>query len=278
MPNYTLTYSPPAEGWPSFYSFEPEWIQGMNQFLYTFSGGNIFRHNTNEVRNNFYGLPVDGQGNPAAYPSTIQSVFNDEPIVNKIFKTMAVEGNRPWAATFVSDQQDGRFMDVGFFEKKEGDYFAFVRTVNNNPAEPDDYALRSLNGIGLSLTVVGNVVNFPLTTDIGSILSAGDPLVPGSGDAFYFALPVGTEYPAITFAGYVNSIEVDIPNGINRVTHDGSGAAPGINDPLWLGIKNQQAESNGLLGHYGVFELTNEDTTAVEMFVAKSEVMKSYPG
>ena len=173
MPNYTLTYSPPAEGWPSFYSFEPEWIQGMNQFLYTFSGGNIFRHNTNEVRNNFYGLPVDGQGNPAAYPSTIQSVFNDEPIVNKIFKTMAVEGNRPWAATFVSDQQDGRFMDVGFFEKKEGDYFAFVRTVNNNPAEPDDYALRSLNGIGLSLTVVGNVVNFPLTTDIGSILSAG---------------------------------------------------------------------------------------------------------
>ena len=261
MPNYTLTYSPPAEGWPSFYSFEPDWIQGMNQYLYTFSGGNIFRHNTNEVRNNFYGVQFN---------STIQSVFNDEPIVNKIFKTMAIEGNRPWAATFVSDQQDGRFMDVGFFEKKEGDYFAFVRTVNNNPAEPDDYALRSLNGIGLSLTVVGNVVNFPLTTDIGSILSAGD--------AFYFALPVGTEYPAITFAGYVNSIEVDIPNGINRVTHDGSGAAPGINDPLWLGIKNQQAESNGLLGHYGVFELTNEDTTAVEMFVAKSEVMKSYPG
>jgi len=261
MPNYTLTYSPPAEGWPSFYSFEPEWIQGMNQFLYTFSGGNIFRHNTNEVRNNFYGQQFN---------STIQSVFNDEPIVNKIFKTMAVEGNRPWAATFVSDQQDGRFMDVGFFEKKEGDYFAFVRTVNNNPAEPDDYALRTLNGIGLSLTVVGNVVNFPLTTDIGSILCAGD--------AFYFALPVGTEYPAITFAGYVQSIEVDIPNGINRVTHDGSGTAPGINDPLWLGIKNQQAESSGLLGHYGVFELTNADTTAVEMFVAKSEVMKSYPG
>lgn len=269
MPNYTLTYSPPAEGWPSFYSFEPEWIQGMNQHLYTFSGGNIFRHNTNEVRNNFYGE----QGN-----STLQSVFNDEPIVNKIFKTLAIEGNQPWAATFISDQQDGRFMDVGFFEKKEGDWFSFVRTENSNPAEPDDYALRTLNGIGLSQTVVVNVVNFPLTTDIGSILSAGDPLVVGSGDAFYFALPVGVEYPAITFAGYVDSIEVDIPNGINRVTHDGSGTAPGINDPLWLGIKNQQAESNGLLGHYGVFTLTNEDTTAVEMFVAKSEVMKSYPG
>jgi len=274
MPKYTLTYSPPAEGWPSFYSYDPEWIQGMNQYLYTFSGGNLFRHNTNDARNTFYGSYVAAEDS-----STITSVFNDEPIVNKIFKTIALEGNSPWAAEMSSDQQDGRFIESAFFEKKEGDYFAFVRTVNNDPAQPDDYALRSLNGIGVSQTVVGNVVNFPLTTDIGSILSAGNvPTDPNSGDSFYFALPVGSEYPAITFAGFVTNIEVDIPNGINRVTHDGSGTAPGINDPLWLGIKNQVAESHGLLGHYGVFKLTNTDTSAVELFVAKSEVMKSYPG
>ena len=216
MPNYTLTYSPPAEGWPSFYSFEPEWIQGMNQFLYTFSGGNIFRHNTNEVRNNFYGLPVDGQGNPAAYPSTIQSVFNDEPIVNKIFKTMAVEGNRPWAATFVSDQQDGRFMDVGFFEKKEGDYFAFVRTVNNNPAEPDDYALRTLNGIGLSRNGGGQRSRLPSYRQTSGVsLARATHLYRVAAMRSTLRCLWVAEYPAITFAGYVNSIEVDIPNGIN---------------------------------------------------------------
>ncbi len=269
MPNYTLTYSPPAEGWPSFYSFEPEWIQGMNQYLYTFSGGNLFRHNTNEVRNNFYGLPVDVEGNPIAYPSTIQSVFNDEPIVNKIFKTMAIEGNRPWAATFSSDQQDGRFMDVGFFEKKEGDWFAFVRTVNNDPAQPDDYALRTLNGVGVGTVTVPGQVDFPLSMSIGSILSVGDN--------FYYAAP--PDYDTLVFAGVVQTITVDLPGGINRVVHDNSGAPdPAIVAPLCVGIKNQQAESNGLLGHYGVFELTNTDTEAVEMFVAKSEVMKSYPG
>jgi hypothetical protein len=257
MPNYTLTYSPPAEGWPSFYSYYPEWITGMNQYLYTFNGGNIWRHNTNEVRNNFY----DIQGN-----STITSVFNDEPIVNKIFKTLQYESNATWAAAMNSDQQDGRFINADMFERKEGDWFAFVRTVNNNPAEPDDYALRSLNGIGKSQTVVGNVVNFPLTTSIGSILSVGDN--------FYFS---PSPFTAITFAGEVTNIEVDLPAGINRVTHDGSGT-PGGNTDLWLGIKNQQAESNGLLGHYGVFTLTNTDTDAVELFVARSEVMKSYPG
>jgi hypothetical protein len=37
-------------------------------------------------------------------------------------------------------------------------------------------------------------------------------------------------------------------------------------------------ESHGILGHYGVFTLTNTDTDAVELFVARSEVMQSYPG
>ena len=71
---YTLTFSPPAEGWPSFYSFIPEWMQGMNQYFYSFSGGNLWRHNTNETRNNYYGVQYD---------ATIQSVFNQEPVTNK---------------------------------------------------------------------------------------------------------------------------------------------------------------------------------------------------
>jgi len=258
MPNYTLTYSPPAEGWPSFYSYEPEWIQGMNQYLYTFSGGNLWRHNTNETRNNFYGVQ---------YNSTIQSVFNDQPIVNKIFKTLQYEGNRAWAATLVSDQQDTGFMNADYFEKKEGDFFAFVRNSGTNPADLDEYALRSLNGIGKSTAQAAGVVDFALTTDIGSILSVGD--------AFYFSEP---PYTDISFAGQVDTITIDKPAGINRVVHDNTGATPTIQNPLWLGIKNQVVESHGILGHYGVFTLTNTDTDAVELFVARSEVMQSYPG
>lgn len=258
MPSYTLTYSPPAEGWPSFYSYEPEWIQGMNQYLYTFSGGNLWRHNTNETRNNFYGVQ---------YNSSIQSVFNDEPIVNKIFKTLQYEGNRAWAATLVSDQQDTGFMNADYFEKKEGDFFAFVRNSGTNPADLDEYSLRSLNGIGKSTAQAAGVVDFAPTTGIGSILSVGD--------AFYFSEP---PYTDISFAGQVDAININLPAGTNQVVHDNTGATPTIQNPLWLGIKNQVVESHGILGHYGVFTLTNEDTTAVEMFVAKSEVMKSYPG
>ena len=55
MAEYTLTYSEGVKGWPSFYSFIPEWIQGSNNYLYTFNGGNIWRHNVNDSRANFYG-------------------------------------------------------------------------------------------------------------------------------------------------------------------------------------------------------------------------------
>ena len=44
-----------------------------------------------------------------------------------------------------------------------------------------------------------------------------------------------------------------------------------------MSLKNLVAESHGILGHYGVFTLTNIDTEAVELFAVKSEVMKSYP-
>ena len=260
MPNYTLTYSPPAEGWPSFYSYYPEWIQGMNQYLYTFSGGNLWRHNTNDTRNNFYGVQ---------YNSTIQSVFNDEPIVNKIFKTLQYEGNRPWSATLVSDQQDTGNIPVAYFERKEGDWFAFVRNPGTVPADPDEYALRSLNGIGVGTVTVPGQVDFPLTQPLGSILSVGD--------YFYYAAPPG--YDTLVYAGVVTAINIDIPAGLNQVIHDNAGAPdPAIVAPLCAGIKNQEAESHGILGHYGVFTLTNTDTDAVELFVARSEVMKSYPG
>ena len=67
MPDYTLTYSETSSGWPSFYSYYPEYMVGMNNYLYSFSGGNIYQHNTNPVRNNYYGV----QG-----ISEITSVFN----------------------------------------------------------------------------------------------------------------------------------------------------------------------------------------------------------
>ena len=109
MANYTLTYDDGAQGWVSFYSYNPDWMIGMNNYFYTFKGGNIWRHNTNETRNNFYGVQ---------YNSKIVSVINDKPLENKLFKTINIEGDDTWDATLQTDIQTTGFINKEWFEKK----------------------------------------------------------------------------------------------------------------------------------------------------------------
>lgn len=263
----TITYSEGVEGWPSFYSYFPEWILGMNNHLYTFKSGNLYRHNTNPIRNNFYGVQ---------YPSTIQSVFNDNPLENKLYKAINLEGDSKWDVQMETDLEFTGFILNSWFEKKEASYFAFVRNNGNTPANPDQYPLRSLNGIGRSVNTnyVGTtlLVDFSISplVSIGNIISIGDML--------YFSLPPNYDTPLL--AGQVINIDVNYPFLKNRIFVDSSipNTVPvPIQNPYFLYIKNSIAESHGVLGHYCVFNLTNNSTSKVELFAVESDVMKSYP-
>lgn len=267
MANYTLTYSDTVQGWPSFYSFYPEKMIGMNQYLYSFSGGDIYRHNTNETRNNFYGQQ---------FTSKITTVFNDQPLENKLFKTISLEADQAWEANMFTDIQANGYIDDDWFDKKEGAWFAFIRSNGPSGANTDQtqWELRSFSGIGRSASVAGTAlapeVNFAVAIDLGGKIS--------TGDNFYFLEP---PYTTPQFAGIVSSVTVDKKAGTNRVTVDASVAGVvtpiPIQDAYYMFIQNPIAESNGVLGHYMEIEIENASTTATEIIAIKSEVMKSYP-
>ena len=270
--NYTLTYSEQVKGWPSFYSYYPDWIIGMNNFLYTFKGGNMYKHNTNAFRNTFY-TEWCLQNVPALdpfSPTVLKSVFNTSALENKLFKTLNLEGDAAWGATMITDLQFSGFIEASWFEKKEQSYYAFVR--NNSIGE---LPLRSLNGIGRSVLVdnpgTNNAfINFSINplVDIGSIISIGDYV--------YF----GTSIPIL--AGPVLSVNVNLPAGLNQIEVNNNMIIPlttpiPSNTEFFFYIKNSVAESHGVLGHYCVFTLDNYQTDKVELFAAETEVMKSYP-
>jgi hypothetical protein len=264
MPNYTLTYSESVQGFPSFYSFIPEWSIGMNNHFYTFKNGNLYLHNSSNTYNNYYGIQYD---------SIITSVFNDAVLENKLFKTINLQGVDAWGVTLETDIQHTGFIELGWFSKKEGSYFAFVRNSGTVPAGTDEYALRSLNGIARSSSITcassARVINFSTAITIGSIISVGDIM--------YFALP---PYSTPQLAGKVTSIQVDLPNGINRILIDDTipNTVPiPISTAYFLSIKNSVAESHGVLGHYCVFTLENNLTRSTQLFTVESDVMKSFP-
>lgn len=261
MSNYTLSYSDAVQGWASYYSYYPDWMIGMNNYFYSFKGGNLYRHNVNSARNTFYGTFT---------PSSVTTVFNASVLENKLFKTVILQGDDKWGATMETDLQYSGYITESWFEKKEATFFAFVR--NNSIGE---LALRSVNGIGKSYQVTGSgaavVVKFatsPLIA-IGSIISVGD--------LFYYSV---SPYTTPVLAGKVTAITIDLPNAINQVTIDTtiSGTTPiPIQDAFFLYIKNSVAESHGVLGHYCTINLQNTSTSKVELFAVESEVMKSFP-
>jgi hypothetical protein len=272
---YTLSYSEGVAGWVSFYSYYPDWMIGMNNYFYTFKGGNIYRHNVNAARNTFYqpwwdkvDFPIVPSPN-AFKPSKVTSVFNNAVLENKLFKTITLQGDSTWDTQLETDLQNSGYILSGWFERKEATYYAFVR--NNSSGQ---FALRSLNGIGNSLTVdfAGSnnaEVNFSINplVSIGNIVSVGDYVYFGANPQF---------------AGPVIAINIDYPSGINQIVVNNNMLTP-LTTPIpgdvnyFFFVKNSVAESHGVLGHYCTFTLENLSNAKVELFSVQSEVMKSFP-
>ena len=249
MANYTLTYSPMLEGWTSFHSYYPEWMTNMNNFLYTFKSGELWKHNTNATRNSWYGA--------ASAPSTVTVVFNDAPSESKMFKTLACETDSPWRTTITTDLNSG-VMEASYFELKEGDYFTYIR---RNP-DTVDYKALSTQGIGsassVTLISAGNYrINF--TFDIGTTVSIGDTI--------YIGAVGGLTISGIVTAHNATSVTINMVLG---------GTVP-VAGNFIVFVKNAVAESYGARGYYMQVLLENTSSTAVELFAISSQVFKSYP-
>jgi hypothetical protein len=165
MAEATITYAPANSGWTSFHSYFPEWMIGMNSNFYTFKGGNMWKHYNNNTRNNYYS---------SQYNSTVTPVFNDEPTVTKMFKTIQLDTDSPWDTTITTDLSTG-FMNSTQYQLKEGDYYTYIRRVAGNT----DLDLMSAQGIGDILTVTGAApgnITLTFSFNIGSNISIGDKL------------------------------------------------------------------------------------------------------
>jgi hypothetical protein len=247
--NYTLSFSEAAKGWTSFFSFIPEKMIGMNTYFYTFKGGNLFRHNANETRNNFYG---------SQHNSTITGVLNVAPNVVKTFKTVSLRGNDPWKCDIVTDMSTG-VIDSSYFKEKEGFWFSYIRRYSQD----NDLALRSAQGIGSPSSVVSTnpsnvIVNFSFK--IGSIVSVGDIAYVNNNGAIKLLGPI------LSLGDQHINIDSTVIGGSIPTTSN-----------FVLYIKNSVAESYAPLGYYMQFKLENDNTSRSELYSVESSIFKSFP-
>jgi hypothetical protein len=217
---------------------------GMNSSLYTWHRGGMYKHNSNSRRNNFYGVD---------YPSSITTIFNQAPNEIEMFKTLEIRGSDAWDANIFTDMSAG-MIDYSFFQKKEDVYYGFIRRLGDGY----DLDLREISaqGIGNLTSIVGTVLTFNF--NIGNSISIGDTIYKVSTLAVVTKVGVVQSYTAntITLASIINA-----PSAGNMMIY----------------MKDPEVESYGSRGYYMEVELTNNNTSKVEIFSVATEIFKSYP-
>lgn len=221
----------------------------MNSYLYTFKGGNLYQHNTNARRNNFYGVDYD---------STVTSAFNDNTLDVKNYKTLCLNSNFAWDAIVNTNLTSGS-IDSSWFDFKEGLYYSFIRRNSNDLT----INMRSAQGLG-SVTTVNSTapaaVTLTFSFSFGSIVSVGDLMYKNNAGN---PLLLGK---ITAISGNVITIDTTILGG----------SVP-TNGDFLLFIKNSIAESYPQLGYYMQFKLTISEPSRVELFSVQSDLFKSYP-
>ena len=234
----TITYSDNADGWTSFWGYQPDWMIGLSNVFYSWKDGNLWKHNSNQVsRGNFYST---------SFASTIKTIFNEDSASTKMFKTLSLDSTAAWTTTMLTDLDTNGSILSNDYVEKEGGWYAYIRA---NSATSNSPNLLSTQGIGNATSAGGSIATFPFV--ISTNLAVGDRV-------FFNNVLVGTIASATT----------------NTITITG-GTFPGGTGYVYV-VKNSIAESFGLRGYYMEVELSVLSASEVELFSISSSLFKSY--
>lgn len=247
----TVSFSPISNGWTSFWSYEPEWMVGLNSSFYTWKDGNLYIHDSNEEKNSFY---YDfNEDVYFSYDSTITSILNTDPDTIKVFKTMSLDSDNYWTCNMNTDISSGQIQG-SYFVDKEGQWYAHIRNLSG----VIDAKSLSMQGIGvLDSLSPSDTLNFDF--NFSNIPSVGDIL------------------HAIDVSGNLNQIGTVLSYTNNSIVMTSTTIYTPTAGQMIVYTRNSEAESYGLRGYYMEVTFTNSSKKDVEFFAYSSEVFKSYP-
>jgi hypothetical protein len=170
----TVSFSEIVRGWVSFKSFTPENALSVANEYYTFMGGELWKHHSeNAYRNTFYRDFTS---------SRLSVILNELPGSVKSFNTLNYEGSQCKITKFTVDPKtgladeeyynlnpkDGWFVDYIFtnkeegslneFIEKEGKWFNYIKGKPTLVNSTSDLAAFNVQGLGVQIATVGSIV------------------------------------------------------------------------------------------------------------------------
>lgn len=228
------------KGFTSFFDWQPDWMFRLKNKFFTAKDGQLYRHHdSNQPKNNFYGVQ---------YTTRITTIFNDSPNMDKVFKTMFIEGSEAWDVTITTNLTSGVLMKEDFNQRESRFYAPFFGDTTAN-----DLKGRSAQGIGNITSNSGTTIVF---AQIPTGVSVGDTLYQVNG-------AVSEQIGVISSMTATNIVVTSV-------------VTTPVNGRFAYAKKSQKYEGGEIRGYYLKVDMENDSTQLVELFAINTNDIPSY--
>jgi len=161
----TLSFKESQKGFPTYYTYQPDFILYANNEMYAWKQGRMYKMNSTSEYNDFFGVQS---------PSKILFYANQEFSVEKIAKALGIESTHSWEVN-ISTKLTSRNIPKNSFSKIEDYWFSEIMgNTNSNPLNSSKYGLGSYSIIQGVITVL----NVPDSLSVGDIIKSSTLLFP----------------------------------------------------------------------------------------------------
>ena len=247
--DFTVSYDTGNSVWNTQYSYRPEAIESIDDTLYTFKNGLIYKHSSSADRSTYYGVPYD---------TVIEVVSAQNPSMVKSYESISLEGTASWAASITNTDQSTSILSSDFSER-ERNWYAYVP--RDSSANTGSSTITSLSGsseifaLGAVESITGSDIKF--TSSVG-----------------YITFPMGASVYKVS-----GSSLVSISNTVSSVSNDTitcAAAVAGVivGDEI-IAIGNGAVEGDQMRDYYAKIRLTNDATSEIELYAVNTVYSKS---
>jgi hypothetical protein len=249
---FTVAYDTEDKVWNTRYSYSPERIATLDDTLYTFKAGTMYVHDDTSNRSTYYGV---------AGGTIVEVISNNNPSMVKSYESLSLEGTDAWATVITNTDQSTSILTTDFSER-EREFFAYVP--RDTSANVGTSTITSLSGSS-EVFVLGNVATSGVS---GSTITFTTPV----GDVpFPFG---GTLYKVSGSTLVTLGVTVTAISANKQIT--ASGAIAGVSDGNTIVVlANAGVEGDQLRDYYARINLTNTDTSEIELYAVNAVFAQS---
>ena len=249
---FTIAYDTEDRVWNTRYSYYPERIASLDDTLYTFKAGTMYVHDDTVNRSTYYGV---------AGGTVVEVISNNNPSMVKSYESLSLEGTDAWATVITNTDQSTSILTTDFSER-EREFFAYVP--RDTSANVGTSTITSLSGSS-EVFVLGNVATSGVS---GSTITFTTPV----GDVPF---PIGGTLYKVSGSTLVTlGVTVTAISANKQIT--ASGAIVGVSDGNTIVVlANAGVEGDQLRDYYARINLTNTDTSEIELYAVNAVFAQS---